>query len=689
MRFCRSAIHLLVFFCFKFLFIRMSLLTRDMRDRLAREHIENARSLKVDSAEQAEEALRQLTLAITYNPLYVNALFFRAHVAGRLGHYDMAIADFSITIQLEENSFDYRRLAAAYGGRGGIFRKVNKIAESITDFMRAIEVESDNGTWLYELGLTYLMQGSKALAQHFFALALGDKVTGRMTDNVRFRTYVSLGTCKLGAGDITGAELVLAKGLEIQETAPLRSLLGVTHFLRGEYEKAANDFIKALEMDGLSSEYHVNLGVCYFQLGIMSDALKHFEDAVLRGTKQAVQYFFRGNTELVLGMYPQSIMDLNEAIALDPLREGYHYSKSLAFMEEGNHEEAGKELLIALDLNSDFRTAWVHLGLLRCLQGDLFAALECFTRALELEEADDLVHEFVGLVYFGLKYYDLAVESFSRCIQLRPENALFYFRRGTAFIERGDLYGAYLDLREAVHERGFRESPALHSFSVVLSQLDRHEEALENADAAVMKNNRNCTYLLHRAQCHYVLGNYTDVLADASRLEELGHESAEMFYMCACAHHALRSFSDVAENLQRAVKLQPILSHNPDYCYALGVAYLSSGQNLEGAVDAFTRAIETHPEPPSRFFDARANARQRLGDAAGVLADLDVVLSEEQLDPTVWLRRSLANKALQQYAASARDFEKAKALDAAGGSLAHVAYEKFFEIDQISFDEIC
>ncbi|KEG12274.1 TPR Domain containing protein [Trypanosoma grayi] len=663
----------------------MNTITRDARERLAREHIEKARSLKNETTEQMEEVMRHLTLSITYNPLFVNALLLRAHQAVRLTRYDVAVADLSIVIQLEENGFDRRRLAGAYGTRGNVYRKMNKVADSIVDLSRAVEVEPDNGTWLYELGLAYSMQGSRALAQHFFASALVDKVAGRMTDIVRFRALSCLGTCKLNAGDINGAVTVLNKGLEIQETASLHNLLGITYFTREEYKVALQHFQRSLELDCLCSEYHINLGACLFQLGLMSEALKQFEDAVLKGTRQALHHFFRGNTALVLGMHPQALIDVDEAIALDPAREAHHYAKALAFIAEGRHDEAQAELNTTVELNPAFHKAWVHAGLLNFLKGELFAALNCFAQALELKEADHLVHESIGLVYYSLTYYDLAVASFTRCIALRPEEASFYFRRGAARLVQGDIHGAYLDLHEAVHERKFREPQVLHCLSVTLGQLGRDAEALEFSNEAVLLNPKNCRYLLQRAECYYAVGNYAQAVEDASTIVLLGSKCAEVYYLRARSYYALRRFKEAPEDLLQAASLQPLLRDSADYCYALGVAYLHAGTNQHEAEAVFTKAIQLHPKPPACFFDDRATVREQLGDTLGELSDLDAVLKNDPNDPNALLRRSLAHKALHRYEAAARDFEKAKSLDVVGDVLAGVPYEKLFDIDHVAW----
>ncbi|ORC87652.1 TPR Domain containing protein [Trypanosoma theileri] len=664
----------------------MSRLPRELRERLAREHVEKARGLRTDAAELATPALAHLTRAVALNPLLVPALLPRAHIAARQGRHDVAIADLTLAIQLEEYGLDRRRLAAAYGARGNVYRKVNKIAESIIDFSRAVEVEPDNGTWLYELGVSYSVQGSTTLAQHFFTTALGDKLTGRMSETIRFRALYALGTCKLNVGDINGAMTVLTKGLEIQETHGLHNLLGVAHFTREEYKMALIHFTRALELDGLNSEYHVNIGLCLFQQNVMQDALKHFEDAVLKGPKQAMLHFFRGNATLMLGMYPQSITDMNEAISLDPSRETYHYSKALAFLAQGYNREALAELQIAVKLKPTFHTAWVHAGLLHLLQRQLFDALNCFSKALNLQEEDVLVHECIGLVYCDLKYYDLAADSFTRCITLGPGNPLFYFRRGAALIEHGDIHGAHLDLTKAVLEYNFREPQALHSLSVVLSRLESFSEALEFANEAVSLNSKNYRYLLHRADCLYAVGNYSEVVEVTTTVIQQGYESAELYYLRARSEYALHLYNETASDLLQAASLQPLLHESADFCYALGIAYLYSNQNYRDAEVALTTAIERHPNPPVWFFDERAKVRQRLGDAAGALADLNVVLSVEEDDPSVLLRRSFAHKSLENYMEAARDFEKVKMMDGAKDILTQVSYEKFFAIDQITWD---
>ncbi|AAZ12221.1 TPR repeat, putative [Trypanosoma equiperdum] len=660
-----------------------AIMSDESRERLAREHMEKARAMKTDTQEQIEEVMKHLSLAIEVKPLSVAVLLQRAHLATRIGRYHVAIADLTFTIQLEEHGIDRRRLAAAYGSRAAVYRKLNKHKESIVDYVRAADVEPDNGTWLYELGLVYAAQGMKALAHHFVAASLSEKVTGRMSEITRFRALTSLGTCKLASGDITGAVAVLTKGLEFQETAALHNLLGIAHFLRGEYEPARSRFERAVEMDHLSSEYHTNCALCLFQLGIHSEAFKQMEYAVIKSVENARYHFYRGNIALLLGLHAPAMTDVVKAIELDPQCASHYYSKALILVATQDYEEAMAILNKAIELNPTFRAAWVHSGLLHFLRKNLFEALQCFSRALELEEEDATVHECVGLVYFDIKYYDLSAASFTRCIDLIPDDPVLYFRRGTALLLCGDLQGAYDDLQKTVCKYKFRNPEVLNSLSVVVSKLGRHLEALELAKEAVALNSKNHRYLLQQAECHFAVRDYDAVLEDLANIVSLGYATAELYYLRGRSKYALRDFCGAADDLLQAATCQPLLNECSNYCYALGVAYLCSGKNINDAEKALTRAITSHSDPPSFFYDERAKARQKLGDTKGMLEDLNFMLQRDQSDPTVLLRRSLGYKALGLYDKAARDFEKAKTLNGAREVLDCVPYEKFFEIEEV------
>nr|CCC91305.1 conserved hypothetical protein [Trypanosoma congolense IL3000] len=658
-------------------------LTVETRERLAREHMEKARTLKTDTQEQIEEVIKHLTHVIEVKPFFIAALMQRAHLAARIGKYQLALADLTIIIQLEEYGIDRRRLAAAYGSRAAVYRKLNKNGEGIIDFSRAADVEPDNGTWLYELGLLYSVQGLKHLARQFIAASLSEKVTGRMTEGTRFRALTSLGACKLDGGDTAGAIAVLSRGFEIQETPALHNLLGIAHFLRGEYEAARLNFDRAIELDVAVGEYHTNAALCCFQLGLYSEAFKLMEYAVRKDGQNARCYFFRANIGFMLGLYSPAMTDIVRAVELDPSYAPLYYSKALVHVASEEYEGAKEALILAIQLNPKLRTALMHLGLLHYLQANYFDALECFFRALELEEEDATVHEWIGLVYCEIKYYDLAATSFTRCIDLSAENPLLYFRRGTALFLCGDVQGAYEDLQICIFEHKTRRPEALNNLSAVLRKLGKDKEALEYANEAVALNDKNHCYLLQRAECFFSLGDYSAVLEDLASITELGHESAELYYLQGRSKYALRDFHGAAEALIKASALQPGLSDCPDYCYALGVAYLCSGTKVDEAEKFLTKAITSHDNPPPLYYDERARARQRLKDTRGMLEDLNFVLQNNQNDPTIFLRRSLGYKAVGLYDEAARDFEKAKTINGAREVLENVPYEKFFDIEQV------
>ena len=92
----------------------------------------------------------------------------------------------------------------------------------------------------------------------------------------------------------------------------------------------------------------------------------------------------------------------------------------------------------------------IALVMLHPLQtGDFEAAIEDYSRAIDLDPENALFYSGRAVAYNLKKDFEAAIEDFNKAIDLDPEDALFYSGRGVAWLHLKEWQKAKTDLTTA------------------------------------------------------------------------------------------------------------------------------------------------------------------------------------------------------------------------------------------------
>jgi predicted O-linked N-acetylglucosamine transferase (SPINDLY family) len=218
---------------------------------------------------------------------------------------------------------------------------------------------------------------------------------------------------------------------------------------------------------------------------------------------------------------------------------------------------------------------------------------------------------------------DKALALYSKVIELAPERALPYYKRGNLLKDRGQLEESLADYDRAITlDPGY--AYALCNRGVVLSRLNRFEAALDSYDRAIVLTPDD-------ALAHF---NRAEVLRELKRTEE-----------------ALASYN-------RALAIRP------DYVECLcnrGILLTALGQ-VDEARASFDRAIGIHAD----FADAylgRAALLQNLYRMDTALADYDRALQLNPNFPSAHCNRGVLFMRLEKWGEALVDFDQALGLN--------------------------
>jgi tetratricopeptide (TPR) repeat protein len=206
----------------------------------------------------------------------------------------------------------------------------------------------------------------------------------------------------------------------------------------------------AARVTGENVTVHLNLGVYYYQLGLIADAESEFRAAVALAPENAIPHVNLGNVLEAQGRREQAMEEFRLAIALNPNYAAPRFNLGNLLAAQGRYEEALAELRRAIALEAGM--AWSHdyLARLLLLHGLTEEALAECREALALEPDYASAHFTLGSVLAALGRSEEAASAFQTTIALDPKGGRPHTSLGKLLLADGRLKEALAEYRRAV-----------------------------------------------------------------------------------------------------------------------------------------------------------------------------------------------------------------------------------------------
>ncbi|RLG44327.1 MAG: hypothetical protein DRN81_04785 [Thermoproteota archaeon] len=222
----------------------------------------------------------------------------------------------------------------------------------------------------------------------------------------------------------------------------------------GQYEKAINDFNKAIEIDPSDAVAYTNRGTAYDNLGQYDKAIDDYNKAIEINSRYAEAYNNRGNVYHKLGQYNKAIQDYNKAIEINPNYAKAYNNRGTAYADLNQYQQAMENYNKAIKLNPNYAEAYYNRGITYHYDlGQYDKALKDYNKAIEINP--DFVNAYYnrGNIYYDLGQYDRAINDYSKVIELNLHLAInlnlaiVYIKRGIAYYNSGQYDKAISDFR--------------------------------------------------------------------------------------------------------------------------------------------------------------------------------------------------------------------------------------------------
>jgi len=109
---------------------------------------------------------------------------------------------------------------------------------------------------------------------------------------------------------------------------------------RNDFEKAVEDYTKAIQIDKGQADIYYNRGLLYVKMKKYDLAVKDFDEAIKLNPRDADAYCNRGGVNNQLGKMGPAIKDYSEALKIRPRDADTLYSRGVVYQSMGNKAKA-------------------------------------------------------------------------------------------------------------------------------------------------------------------------------------------------------------------------------------------------------------------------------------------------------------------------------------------------------------
>lgn len=279
-----------------------------------------------------------------------------------------------------------------------------------------------------------------------------------------------MGTTAVKAQDLLLEALFLGCELSSTEQAIAYARSGWQYIERGKYQRAIEDFDRAVKLNPANAVIYYNRSLAYGGLGQYHLAIRDLDAALRLNPNYPDAYYGRGYLYEKLGQNEQSIADFDQAVRINLTKRSavakVYLSRGYSYYKLGQYEQAIRDYDQAIESGLESAHAVLaHLNRAGAYHklGQYQLAIQDYDQAITLNPESGKAYYGRGVGYVNLGRYELAVEDFSEALRLNPDYADAYYGRGYSYDKLDQKEQAERDIGKAQQlKAGFSWEGVIH-----------------------------------------------------------------------------------------------------------------------------------------------------------------------------------------------------------------------------------
>jgi tetratricopeptide (TPR) repeat protein len=200
-----------------------------------------------------------------------------------------------------------------------------------------------------------------------------------------------------------------------------------------ETKKAESDYTQSIVLDSTIIRF-LNRAQFYNRIENYELALSDYSQAISVDKENPRWYNDRANCYIAKGDFTAALKDLDKAIDLAPNEPDYYNNRADFYRNYKNESDlALKDYAIAIKLSKDSyqsSRAFNNRALIYKDEEKFDLALEEYTKAIEIYPIYSLYYSNRAAIYQKQQNYELALKDYTKAIQIEPQNAHRYYTKG-------------------------------------------------------------------------------------------------------------------------------------------------------------------------------------------------------------------------------------------------------------------
>lgn len=310
--------------------------------------------------------------------------------------------------------------------------------------------------------------------------------------------------------------------------------LGLSMFLKKEYDEALTQYMEALELGFDSARCYSEIGRVFYKKNMLNEAIDRLRKAIELNPKYASPYYLLGQVYTQKKLYDNAL----------PMFEKY------------------------LELEPKDYDGYLQVGLTYEDKNMLDNAIKFYKKAAKLGAKDERCWYFLGTAYKKKELYDKAIDCFEKGLRENPKAANLYTSLGLIYEKKSMLFyfagrRALIDKAVSFYNESIKADPKYVPAYVYLSQL------------LIGKN------------------NYEDAVVLLKKALELAPGDHRLYFSIGEVFFLKKSYDQAIEAFEKALSLGTSLEAQT--YKLLGIAYYNKGY-YDKAVFCFENTLKVTSE---------------------------------------------------------------------------------------------
>ncbi|MFZ2538094.1 MAG: tetratricopeptide repeat protein, partial [Oscillospiraceae bacterium] len=210
-------------------------------------------------------------------------------------------------------------------------------------------------------------------------------------------------------------------------SSDLLSCVGVGFLGLGQYEKAIENFQRAIELDPIYAYPWHGLGTVYYYQKNYEKTIEYLRKAIELDPTFTYPWHGLGAVFFMQNNNEEAIEHYQKAIELEPIYADAWHGLGSVYFEQENYEEAIKHYQKAIELDPIYADAWRELGSVYYVQDDYEKAIEAYQNAISINQLDGKSYYRLGLLYKEKNNPDYALEVLTKALCVIPKTDIYWY----------------------------------------------------------------------------------------------------------------------------------------------------------------------------------------------------------------------------------------------------------------------